>query len=71
MPSQKFEPDAEKKKKIKQLEKDIKLMQKDMKKTFAGTEPKNPLRPIYIGIGVLVVCVIILAAVYFYMNSLF
>lgn len=71
MPSQKFEPDAEKKKKIKQLEKDIKLMQKDMKKTFAETEPKNPLLPLYIGIGVLAVCVIILAVMYFYINSLF
>lgn len=71
MPMQKFSADDEKKKKIKQLEKEIKLMKKDMQKTFAEEEKleKKKMTPIYIGIAVLILCVIILAAVYFYLNT--
>lgn len=73
MPTQKFDATDEKKKKIKQLEKEIKLMKKDMAKTFSEAEkkPKNPMLPVYIGIGVLVLCVVILVVMYFCMNSLF
>ncbi len=74
MPTQKFSASDEKKKKIKQLEKEIKLMKKDMQKTFAEAEKpkkqKNQMLPIYIGIGFLVICVVILAVMYFYINSL-
>lgn len=74
MPTQKFNATDEKKKKIKQLEKDIKLMKKDLAKTFAEAEkpPKqeNKMLPIYIGIGLLVICVVILAVMYFYLNAL-
>ena len=74
MPTQKFNATDEKKKKIKQLEKEIKLMKKDLAKTFAEAEkpPKqeNKMLPIYIGIGLLVICVVILAVMYFYINSL-
>lgn len=74
MPTQKFSASDEKKKKIKQLEKEIKLMKKDMQKTFAEEEKfkkqKNKIVPIYICIGVLVLCVVILAVMYFYLNSL-
>ena len=74
MPTQKFNATDEKKKKIKQLEKEIKLMKKDLAKTFAEAEkpPKqeNKMLPIYIGIGLLVICVVILAVMYFYLNSL-
>ncbi|MDE6710028.1 MAG: hypothetical protein K2J76_06025 [Oscillospiraceae bacterium] len=74
MPTQKFSASDENKKKIKQLEKDIKLMKKDLAKTFADAEKpqkqNNKMIPIYIGIGVLVICVVILAVIYFYLNSL-
>ena len=74
MPTQKFNASDANKKKIKQLEKDIKLMKKDLAKTFAEAEkpPKqeNKMLPIYIGIGVLVLCVVILAVIYFHLNSL-
>lgn len=77
MPTQKFNASDEKKKKIKQLEKEIKLMKKDLAKTFAEVEkpkkpkkPKNVMVPIYVGIGVLVLCVVILVVIYFYLNSL-
>lgn len=74
MPTQKFNATDEKKKKIKQLEKEIRLMKKDLAKTFAEAEkpPKqeNKMIPIYIGIGVLVLCVVILAVIYFHLNSL-
>ena len=74
MPTQKFNATDEKKKKIKQLEKDIRLMKKDLAKTFADAEKppkqKNKMLPIYIGIGVLVICVVILAVMYFHINSL-
>lgn len=71
MPTQKFDATDEKKKKIKQLEKEIKLMKKDMAKTFSEAEnkPKNKMLPVYIGIGVLVFCVVILVVMYFYLNS--
>lgn len=71
MPTQKFNATDEKKKKIKQLEKEIKLMKKDMAKTFSEAEkkPKNLMLPVYIGIGVLVLCVVILVVMYFYLNS--
>lgn len=71
MPTQKFDATDEKKKKIKQLEKEIKLMKKDMAKTFSEAEkkPKSPMLPVYIGIGVLVLCVVILVVMYFYLNS--
>lgn len=71
MPTQKFDATDEKKKKIKQLEKEIKLMKKDMAKTFSEEEnkPKNKMLPVYIGIGVLVICVVILVVMYFYLNS--
>ncbi|MDE6132376.1 MAG: hypothetical protein K2G04_03230 [Oscillospiraceae bacterium] len=73
MPTQKFDATDEKKKKIKQLEKEIKLMKKDMAKTFSEAEkkPKNKMIPVYTGIGLLVLCVVILVVTYFYMNSLF
>lgn len=73
MPTQKFDATDEKKKKIKQLEKEIKLMKKDMAKTFSEAEkkPKSKMLPVYIGIGVLVLCVVILVAMYFYSNSAF
>lgn len=74
MPTQKFSASDEKKKKIKQLEKEIKLMKKDLAETFAEVEKpkkqKNKMVPIYIGIGVLVLCAVILAVMYFYLNSL-
>lgn len=74
MPTQKFNASDEKKKKIKQLEKEIKIMKKDLAKTFAEVEkpkkPKNVMVPIYVGIGVLVLCVVILVVIYFYLNSL-
>ena len=71
MPTQKFSASDENKKKIKQLEKEIKLMKKDMQKTFAEEKkPKYKMLPIYIGIGVLVLCVVILAVIYFQLNSL-
>ena len=74
MPTQKFNATDEKKKKIKQLEKEIKLMKKDLAKTFSEVEKpkkqKNKMVPIYIGIGVLVLCVVILAVMYFHLNSL-
>ncbi len=74
MPTHKFSATDEKKKKIKQLEKEIKLMKKDLAETFAEAEKpkkqKNQMLPIYIGIGLLVLCVVILAVMYFYINSL-
>lgn len=74
MPTQKFNATDEKKKKIKQLEKEIKLMKKDLAETFAEVDkpkkPQNKMVPIYIGIGVLFLCVVILAVMYFYVNSL-
>lgn len=74
MPTQKFSATDEKKKKIKQLEKEIKLMKKDLAKTFSEVEKpkkqKNKMLPIYICAGVLVLCVVILAVMYFYLNSL-
>lgn len=71
MPTQKFNANDANKKKIKQLEKEIRLMKKDMQKTFAEEEKleKKKMLPIYIGIGVLVLCAVILAALYFYLNT--
>lgn len=71
MPKQKFSATDANKKKIKQLEKEIKLMKKDLEETFAEVEPpKKKLSPLYIGIGVLVLCAVVLAVMYFYLNSL-
>lgn len=74
MPTQKFSASNEKKKKIKQLEKEIRLMKKDLAETFAEVDKpkkqKSKMVPIYIGIGVLVLCAAVLAVMYFYMNSL-
>lgn len=71
MPKQKFSATDANKKKIKQLEKEIKLMKKDLEETFAEAEPpKKKLFPLYIGIGVLVLCAVVLAVMYFYLNSL-
>lgn len=71
MPTQKFSADDEKKKKIKQLEKEIKLMKKDLAKTFAEEKkPKNKMLPIYICFGVIILCIVVLAVMYVYVNSL-
>lgn len=71
MPTQKFNATDEKKKKIKQLEKEIKLMKKDLAETFAEEKkPKNKMLPIYIGFGVIILCIVVLAVMYVYVNSL-
>ncbi|MCM1328720.1 MAG: hypothetical protein NC253_04690 [Ruminococcus sp.] len=68
MPTQKFTPSEEDRKKIKQLEKEIKLMKKDMNKTFAEPKQKKLMTPIYISIGLLAVLALFLGGIYLYLN---
>lgn len=68
MPTQKFNPSDEDKKKIKQLEKDIRLMKKDMEKTFAEPSPKKIMTPIYVGIALLALLALLLGGIYIYLN---
>lgn len=64
------EREAIHKKKIRQLERDIKIMQKDFEQTFAETEQPPKKRHIFpvVCASVMVVCLLILAAVYIYVN---
>lgn len=66
------EREAIHKKKIRQLERDIKIMQKDLRQTFEEAEMKEPpkkrhLFPVVCA-SVMGVCVLILAAIYIYVN---
>lgn len=65
------EREAIRKKKLRQLEKDIKIMQKDLQKTFEEAEEQPPKKlPVFpiVCISVLGVCTLILAAIYIYVN---
>lgn len=65
------EREAIRKKKLRQLEKDIRIMQKDLQRTFEEAEEQPPKKrhifPI-VCVSVLGVCTVILAAIYIYVN---
>lgn len=66
------EREAIRKKKLRQLEKDIKIMKKDLRQTFEEAEMKEPPKKRHIFpivcAAVMGVCTLILLAIYIYVN---